>query len=344
MAAFNQRTANVKNTFYGFKHELNKFANVENLRERFKMTQILAMLLSHLKSFACEKSLDTPVDCVIAYPSYFNTFQQSLILVAAGVAGLNCITMIKETTAVMTTYAFYKKFTDPFNVVFVDFGHSSLQICICKLTTQKIEVLTESSKIIGGRDIDEKIADYFIARLNRPGFSKENTSIYYGLMNEVEKLKKKLTLSSDSFSLDVNLLLRDDTVSLTLNRSEMEKLCEDIFKQVKQLMMQSLIDSGLSLDDINSIEIVGGSSRIPKVKNSVEEVFGKKASITMNQDEAVAKGCMFNFLSSRSNRKLEIVEQQDSLSNKSLEHVEDHENFMRIKHVSLFCSFANSLS
>lgn len=339
-AAFNQIATNHANSYFGFKHSLDQsvLVNMEKLSLTFKMTQILAMLFAHLKSFVKINSADDSVDCVIAYPSYFNTTQRNVILVAAGVAGLNCISMIKETTAVATNYAFNKKFKEPINVVFIDFGHSSLQICISKLTAEKIEVLTEAFAIIGGRDIDERMANYFINRLSNPKFTKENISFYFGLLNEVEVLKKKLTLSVDSFPLNLNLLIRDDTVSLALDRSEMETLCKDIFDQVNQLMIDTLRMSGLSLDNIHSIELVGGSSRIPKVKDMVREVFGKTASVTMNQDEAVAKGCILKFLSSTSNRKLEILEFVNLQSDKYQNNLSE-KNWIKTKDVSTYKHF-----
>lgn len=288
-----------------------------NTSKIFDTIQITAMIFAKLKADVNAVMKPEKVSgCVIAVPSYFTVSQQKSVLLAAGIAGLECISLIKETTATAINYSFYRKISTPFNVFFMDFGHTSLQIFACAFTEKKLKILFEGSELIGGRDIDETLAEHFIQVLNRPNATKENKSFCVGLLNEVEKLKIKMGANTDQLPLNIQHLLDDDNISLSMQRSEMEEKCAPLFTKIKELMEKCLKDSNLSVDDIHSIELTGGSSRIPKFKSIVEEVYGKAPIATMNQDEAVSRGA---FLKSRMKTKkdFQIVEKLEMEQNKS---------------------------
>lgn len=306
--------------------------NVKNLTKTFETTQILAMLFSRLKSFANASvgRQDEVVKCVITCPTYFKASEREIILVAAGIAGLSCISLIKDTTAIAISYGVYKTFPKPVNVVFIDFGHSFLQVCICSFSSNKTVVLADVSAPIGGRDVDKKIAEYFISKLDLLKASIINEYFYRGLLIEVEKLKKKLGLDTESQSVNIGFLLRKESLQLSMDRKEMETVCVDIFEKVKLTMIESLEKSSLTPEDIQSVETVGGSRCIPKVKSLVQDVFGKPARITMNQDEAIAKGCLLNFLSKK---KIDVEGTQESSTDDIIEEENIGPESMQIKEV-----------
>lgn len=343
VAARNQLQTNVNNTIFGFKNHrdlydkeepsFNKIVelrrsltseisyNVTFMNEELFLSpqQVTAMLFRKIKADVNAAIRPEEVTgCVIAVPSYFTVSQQKSVLLAAGIAKLECISLIKETTATAINYSFYKEISTPINVIFMDFGNASLQIFACAFSNRKLEILAEVSELIGGRDFDEMLADNLINQINAENATKENKRFYVGLLIEVEKLKEKMSANTDKMSLDIQHLLTDDSsTSLSMERSEMEEICQSLFTTIKQLMEKCLQESNIPLEEIHSIELVGGSSRIPKFKSIIKEVLGKAPIATMNQDEAVSRGAVLKTLISRKKRGYEIIEkpfQSESVS------------------------------
>uniref|UniRef100_U5EM97 Putative heat shock 70 kDa protein 4 n=1 Tax=Corethrella appendiculata TaxID=1370023 RepID=U5EM97_9DIPT len=325
VAAKNQLVTNMNNTVFGFKrllgrkyndphvqHELRQIPykveqhpaggvgiRVNYLDEEhiFSPEQITAMLFTKLKEDSA-KELKTQInDCVISVPSYFTNAERKALLDAASISGLHCLRLMNETTATALSYGFYKQDLPgpddkPRNVIFVDFGHSSLQVSACAFHKSKLKVLATCSDQIGGRDIDSTLANYFSDEFqkNYKIDPRTNKRAYIRLLAEVEKIKKQMSANSTKLPLNIECFMNDIDVHSYMQRQLMEELCSDVFKRVENTMRKLLQDSKLTLDDIHSVEIVGGSSRIPAIKHSIEEIFGKQPSTTLNQDEAVSRG------------------------------------------------------
>lgn len=111
------------------------------------------------------------------------------------------------------------------------------------------------------------------------------------LLAEAEKLKKQMSANSTMLPLNIECFMNDKDVTGEMRRADMESLASHLFDRVEICLKQCLSQSGLSVDDIHSVEIVGGSSRIPAIKQLIEKVFHKIPSTTLNQDEAVSRGC-----------------------------------------------------
>lgn len=208
---------------------------------------------------------------------------------------MNVLRLLNETTATALSYGFYKQDLPedkPRNVIFVDCGHASLQVSACAFTKGKLKMLASSWDQIGGRDFDFVLADYFSKEFQdkykiNP---KSNARAYLRLLAEVEKLKKQMSANSTKLPLNIECFMDEIDVHSSMQRATMEKLCGHLLQRVDQTLQKCLKDSNLSLDDIHSVEIVGGSSRIPAIKTLIEQTFGKPASTTLNQDEAVSRG------------------------------------------------------
>ncbi|CRK96451.1 CLUMA_CG009967, isoform A [Clunio marinus] len=325
VAAKNQQVTNLRNTVCGFKHFLGrKFKDpvVQNelqstlyrVEERpdgsvgirvdymgeeqvFTPEQITAMLLTKLKVDATSELKTQIYDCVITVPSYFTNAERKALLDAAGIAGLNCLRLINETTATALNYGFYKQdLPEPEeksrNVVFVDFGHSAIQVSACAFNKGKLKMLAATSDLVGGRDVDMMLAEHF-----RKEFMtkykldpRSNKKSFLRLLTEVEKLKKQMSANSTKLPLNIECFMNDVDVQSSIQRVDMEELCKNLFQRIEDVMKRCLRDSKLTLDEIHSVEIVGGSSRIPAVKHLIEQIFGKTSSTTINQDEAVSRG------------------------------------------------------
>jgi molecular chaperone DnaK (HSP70) len=298
--AKNQLTSNVENTFYGFKNCLgNDYQKlIENSMQITNTSynfQIVAMMMAKLKADAnvALNEKGPTKECVIAVPSYFTSNERKFLLIAAGIARLDCHSMIKETTAIAISYKCKNKISTTKHVAFVDFGHSTFQVFICTFKEQKLEIIAEKSARIGGREIDEKLAEHFIKKFNHSNFTKENKIFYHELINKVEKLKKKMNADNDDFILNTERLNHLNSENeIKLGREDIEMICKNLFDSIETTMEECLKQSNLRTDQIGSIEIVGGSCRIPKIKEMINKVFGKEPIATMNQDEAVSSGCV----------------------------------------------------
>lgn len=325
--------SNHDNTVYGFKEYFKKpdeivknfecrptskndsfFYIVEYFGKPFEFTpiQIAAMMLAKLKSDA-NAVLDDGVvvtGCVIAVPCFFTSKERQAMLIAAGIAELDCFYIIKDTSAVAINYGIYKKFPTPKIVTFVDFGMTSIQICICKFHEKRFEIVAENSLKVGGRDIDALLAAHFIDEIGDPRLKTDRVFIIK-LMDEVEKLKKKMSADSGELSLNLSFM-RNDAVQMKMGRDEMEEICENIFRSIEIAIGDCVASSGLKVDDIDSIELVGGSSRVPRIKEIIRKIFKKPPVSTMNHDEAVSKGCAMMLFLARNG--IEIIDFQTVIS------------------------------
>jgi len=325
VAAKNQQVTNMKNTICGFKRLLGRKFSDPHTENELRMTpndveqrpdggvgyrvnyldkdqvfspeQFAAMLFTKLKDTSAA-SLQTQInDCVITVPFFYTNAERKALLDAAQIAGLNVLRLMNETTATALSYGFYR--TDlpaenekSRNVIFVDCGHSSIQVSACAFNKSKLKMLAATFEEIGGRDFDARLADYFsnefVSKYKID--ARANKRAYVRLLTEVEKIKKQMSANSTKLPLNIECFMNDIDVSSSMQRTDFEQLCSSLFKRIEETMKKCLKESKLKLDDIYSVEIVGGSSRIPAIKSIIEQIFGKAPSTTLNQDEAVSRG------------------------------------------------------
>ncbi|XP_015429034.1 PREDICTED: 97 kDa heat shock protein isoform X2 [Dufourea novaeangliae] len=327
VAAKNQMVTNMKNTIHGFKRLLGRKYNDPQVQKElqllpFKVTQqgegnigihvqylgeehifspeqITAMLFTKLKDIS-ETALQTVInDCVISVPSYYTQSERQALLDAARIAGLNVLRLFNETTATALCYGIYKQdlpapTATPRNVVFVDCGYASLQVSICAFHKGKLKMLASAADSqLGGRDIDSILAEHFCKDFQSRYKidARTNPRAYVRLLAEVEKLKKQMSANSTMLPLNIECFMEEKDVHGDLKRADMEAMCAHLFKRVELTLRACFESSRLKMEEIHSVELAGGSSRVPAIKRLVEEFFGRPVSTTLNQDEAVARGC-----------------------------------------------------
>eukprot|EP00730_Choanoeca_flexa_P017159 TRINITY_DN8224_c0_g1_i2.p1 TRINITY_DN8224_c0_g1~~TRINITY_DN8224_c0_g1_i2.p1 ORF type:complete len:831 (+),score=271.44 TRINITY_DN8224_c0_g1_i2:43-2535(+) len=263
--------------------------------------QIMAAHLAHLKS-CVDVSLESKVvDTVVGVPVYFNDAQRHAMLDACKIAGLNCLRLMNETSAVALAYGIYKKDlptdTDkPRRVVFFDFGHSALQLSCADLTKDKLSIVATASSAVGGRDFDLALRDYMVEEFKNK--SKQDISKaarpLLKVEAECEKLKKQMSANTQKLPVNIECLYDDRDLHSSMDRETFETMCSDIIERVRGAVTafaETLKAKDVDIADIFSVEVVGGSCRIPAIKRILQEVFGKEPSTTLNCDEAVARGC-----------------------------------------------------
>ncbi|XP_061290815.1 heat shock protein 105 kDa isoform X2 [Bos javanicus] len=265
----------------------------------FSVEQITAMLLTKLKETA-ENNLKKPVtDCVISVPSFFTDAERRSVLDAAQIVGLNCLRLMNDMTAVALNYGIYKQDLPsldekPRIVVFVDMGHSAFQVSACAFNKGKLKVLgTAFDPFLGGKNFDAKLVEHFCAEFKTKYKldAKSKIRALLRLYQECEKLKKLMSSNSTDLPLNIECFMNDKDVSGKMNRAQFEELCADLLQKIEVPLYLLMEQTQLKVEDVSAVEIVGGTTRIPAVKEKIAKFFGKDVSTTLNADEAVARGC-----------------------------------------------------
>jgi len=256
--------------------------------------EIAAAVLSELKQTA-ENYLGQPVtQAVITVPAYFNDAQRQATKDAGKIAGLEVKRIINEPTAAALAYGFDKKKNG--TVAVFDFGGGTFDVSILEISDGVIEVKsTNGDTHLGGDDIDIQILNYLVEEFKRSnGMDLRNDKMALQRLKEsAEKAKKELSSMAET---EINLpyITADATgpkhLNIKLSRAKLESLCADIFKRLLEPCKKALADSKHSIDQIDEVILVGGSTRIPKVQQLVKEFFGKEPNKSVNPDEVVAVG------------------------------------------------------
>ena len=257
--------------------------------------EISAMVLQNLKRVA-EDYLGADVkDAVITVPAYFNDAQRQATKEAGEIAGLNVLRIINEPTAAALAYGLDRKDKD-LKVAVYDLGGGTFDISILEIGSGVFEVLsTNGDTHLGGDNFDEKIIDWVVEEFKKESGidTAKDPMAYQRIREAAEKAKIELSNSSET---EVNLpyLSADSTgpkhFVTKLSRSKFEQMTEDLVERSLAPCRKAIKDSGLKVEEIDEVILVGGSTRIPRVQEAVEKLFGKKPSKNVNPDEVVAIG------------------------------------------------------
>ena len=257
--------------------------------------EISAMVLQKLKQTAEDYLGEKVTEAVITVPAYFNDAQRKATQEAGKIAGLEVKRIINEPTAAALAYGLDKKEKDEIIAVY-DLGGGTYDISILELGDGVFEVkATNGDTHLGGDDFDQRLIDYIADEFQKQeGINLRNDPMALQRLKEAAE-KAKVELSSSSQT-TINLPFITATqegpkhLTLDLTRSKFEQLVDDLVERTKGPMEKALKDAGLSKGDVDEVILVGGSTRIPKIQQTVEEFFGKKANRSVNPDEVVAIG------------------------------------------------------
>ncbi len=257
--------------------------------------EISAMVLQKMKKTAEDFLGSEVTDAVITVPAYFNDSQRQATKEAGEIAGLNVQRIINEPTAAALAYGLDKKNQDSTIVVY-DLGGGTFDVSILELGDGVFEVKsTNGDTHLGGDDFDQVLIDHlaetFIKQENID--LRKDPMALQRLKEAAEKAKIELSASAET---DINLpyVTAVDGVPkhlvLKLSRAKFEQLADSLVERTLEPCKEALKDAGLSITDIDEVILVGGSTRIPKIQETVEKFFGKKPNRSVNPDEVVAVG------------------------------------------------------
>lgn len=251
----------------------------------FSPIELSSFILKELKQRA-EHILKTPVTkAVITVPAYFNDAQRQATRDAGKLAGLDVMRIVNEPTAASLAYGLGMNLEEEATIAVYDLGGGTFDISILHISNGIFEVLsTNGDTYLGGDDLDRTIMQYW---LDEVGITieelHEHKTLAQGLRLKAEEAKKHLS-SHDRFSTDWN----GEVLSIT--RQQFELLIQPLIDKTIACCKRALSDANLTVDEISTIVMVGGSTRVPSVKNSVGNFFGKPVNDSVNPDEVVALG------------------------------------------------------
>ncbi|PSN71397.1 heat shock protein Hsp88 [Corynespora cassiicola Philippines] len=270
-------------------------------KDKFTATQLTAMFLTKIKATASAE-LKLPVsDIVISVPVWYTDAQRRAILDATEISGLKCLRLINDTTATALGWGITKldlpaPEEKPKRVCFVNVGHSNYTVSVVEFKKGELAVkATAWDRHFGGRYIDKALVDHFAKEFKEKYKIDihENAKARFRVLAGVEKLKKILS-ANQMAPLNIESVMNDVDVRGMLKREELEELIKPLLDRATVPIQQALDEAKLKPEDIDSIEMVGGCTRVPALKTLIQDFFGKPLSFTLNQDEAVARGCAFS--------------------------------------------------
>ena len=259
------------------------------------------MYLGKIRDTA-SKELRLPVaDVVIGVPPWFTDVQRRAIVDASEVANLKTLRLINDNTAIALGYGITKSDlpegdAKPRRVVFVDIGYSDYTASVVEFKKGELAVKsTAFDRHLGGRNFDKALVDHFAVEFKEK-FKIDittNAKASTRVAAAAEKLKKILSANAQA-PLSIESVMDDKDVRALLKREEFEELIKPYIDRITIPLEQALAEAKLKVEDIDAIEMVGGSTRIPIIKERISKFFGKPLSYTLNQDEAIARGCAFS--------------------------------------------------
>ncbi|MFQ6676938.1 MAG: molecular chaperone DnaK [Fidelibacterota bacterium] len=256
--------------------------------------EISAMVLQKLKQMAEEHLGATVTEAVVTVPAYFNDSQRQATKDAGKIAGLNVRRIINEPTAAALAYGLDKKKDE--KIAVFDLGGGTFDISVLELGDGVFEVKsTNGDTHLGGDDFDQKVINWIADEFNKSdGIDLRKDPMALQRLKEAAESAKKELSSSKQTEINLPFVTADASgpkhLNLTLSRAKFEELVSDLVQRTIEPCKKAIRDAGLSAAEIDEVILVGGSTRIPKIQEKVNEIFGKEPNRSVNPDEVVSLG------------------------------------------------------
>lgn len=292
---YSEVTNEIKNVAYDVVNGPNGTPRVKIGDRQYTPQEISALILQKMKQTAEDYLGQTVTEAVITVPAYFNDAERQATKEAGQIAGLDVKRIINEPTAAALAYGLDKTNQDQKIAVF-DLGGGTFDISILELGDGVFEVKsTDGDTHLGGDDFDQVIIDWLADEFKKDEAIdlRQDPMALQRLKEAAEKAKIELS-SSNSTEINLPYIMPVNGIPKhlvrTLSRAKFEQLSDSLIQRSLEPCRRALKNSGLSAGQIDEVILVGGSTRIPKVQDEVEKLFGKKPSKAVNPDEAVAIG------------------------------------------------------
>jgi molecular chaperone DnaK len=279
---------------YEITAEKGEFVKVKVGDKDYSAPEISSYILSYLKECAEDYLGGEVKQAVITVPAYFNDAQRQATKDAGAIAGLEVARIVNEPTAAAIAYGVDKDKSG--KVAVFDLGGGTFDVSVLDMGDGVFEVLaTSGDSHLGGDDFDDALIDYVASEFQKEnGIDLRDDKMALQRLKEAcEKAKCELSSGSET-QINLPFITADATgpkhLMLTLSRAKFESLCSDLFDRCKKPCLQAIKDAGVKASDIDEVLLVGGSSRIPRVQEIVNDVFKRESNKSMNPDEVVSQG------------------------------------------------------
>ena len=290
-----QAVTNPDKTVISIKRKMGTSEKVNIDGDEFTPQEISAMVLQKLKSDAESYLGQKVTQAVITVPAYFSDSQRQATKDAGKIAGLEVLRIINEPTAAALAYGVDKEDKDQ-KIMVYDLGGGTFDVSILDIGDGVFEVLaTSGNNKLGGDDFDEAIMKYLVAEFRKEsGIDlSQDKSAMQRLKEAAEKAKIELS-GMQQTNINLPFITADSTgpkhLDITLTRPKFEELIGDLVRSTTGPVNQALSDAGLKSSDIDQVLLVGGSTRVPLVQETVKQITGKEPNKGINPDECVSVG------------------------------------------------------
>jgi len=262
----------------------------------YSAQEISAFILQKMKKTAEDYLGEAVTEAVITVPAYFNDAQRQATKDAGKIAGLEVKRIINEPTAASLAFGFNKDSKKEKTIAVYDLGGGTFDISILELGDGVFEVKsTNGDTHLGGDDWDRRIMNWLVEEFkNDTGIDLSKDRMALQRLREAAENAKIQLSAVTSTEINLPFITADASgpkhLQKTLTRSKFEQMTDDLFTRTKDPCRKAVKDAGITIDQIDEILLVGGSTRMPKVLDIVKELFGKEGSKAVNPDEAVAVG------------------------------------------------------
>ena len=290
-----QAVTNPDHTVISIKRDMGTNKKIKIEGDEFTPPEISAMILQKLKTDAENYLGQKVTQAVITVPAYFSDSQRQATKDAGKIAGLEVLRIINEPTAAALAYGVDKEDKDQ-KILVYDLGGGTFDVSILDIGDGVFEVLaTSGNNRLGGDDFDQRIIDYLVDTFKKEqGIDlKTDKMAMQRLKEAAEKAKIELSGTSQT-NINLPFITADSSgpkhLDITLTRAKFEELIRDLVESTVGPVNQALKDAGISSDKIDKVLLVGGSTRVPMVQETVKRITGKEPDKGINPDECVAEG------------------------------------------------------
>jgi len=260
----------------------------------YSPSQISAFILQKMKETAEQYLGETVTQAVITVPAYFNDAQRQATKDAGQIAGLEVLRIINEPTAAALAYGLEKQ--DGKTIAVYDLGGGTFDISILEIGDGVFEVKsTNGDTFLGGEDFDAKVVDYLADEFKKQeGIDLRNDRLALQRLKEAAERAKIELSSAQTTEVNLPFITADQNgpkhLVKAISRADLERLVGDLIKRTLEPCRKALEDAGVKAADIDEVVLVGGMTRMPRVREVVKEFFGKEPHTGVNPDEVVAMG------------------------------------------------------
>lgn len=290
-----QSITNPDKTIISIKRHMGTEYRVDIEGKKYSPEEISAMILQKLKADAEAYLGETVTEAVITVPAYFNDSERQATKNAGKIAGLDVKRIINEPTAASLAYGLDKMDTNQ-KIFVYDLGGGTFDVSILELGDGVFEVkATNGNTSLGGDDFDQKVMDYIAETFKAEnGIDLRNDKMALQRLKEAaEKAKIELS-SSTTTNINLPFITADATgpkhIDMNLTRAKFDELTHDLVEATIEPMRKALSDADMSINEIDKVVLVGGSTRIPAVQEAVKKFTGQEPTKGVNPDECVAMG------------------------------------------------------